>query len=48
MLPTFLVIGAQKSGTTSLWKYLKGHPQVFVTDDKEPRFFVEDVDGLAD
>ncbi len=40
MLPTFMVIGAQKAGTSSLWSYLDGHPEVFVTADKEPKFFV--------
>ena len=41
-LPTFLVIGAQKSGTTSLFRYLQGHPDVFLPDWKEPGFFVEE------
>jgi hypothetical protein len=27
-LPDFLIIGAQKSGTTSLWKHLKKHPHI--------------------
>lgn len=27
-LPDFLLIGAQRSGTTSLYEYLRGHPQV--------------------
>lgn len=39
-LPTFLVIGAQKAGTTSLYLYLKQHPQVFMSRLKEPDFFV--------
>jgi Sulfotransferase domain len=39
MLPNFLVIGAIKSGTTSLHKYLRSHPQVFTTKKKEPEFF---------
>jgi len=39
MLPTFLVIGAMKSGTTSFAHYLGSHPQVFMTEDKEPEFF---------
>lgn len=39
-LPNFLVIGAAKSGTTSLWSYLKQHPQVFMSKPKEPNFFV--------
>ncbi len=42
MLPTFIVIGAQKAGTSSLWEYLNDHPEVFVTLDKEPKFFVKE------
>jgi hypothetical protein len=38
-LPTFLVIGAGKSGTTSLWSYLGQHPDVFVSPVKETNFF---------
>ena len=38
MLPTFLVIGAQKSGTTSLVHYLAAHPQVYARTD-ELHFF---------
>jgi hypothetical protein len=34
-----LVIGAGKSGTTSLWSYLGQHPDVFVSPVKEPNFF---------
>lgn len=43
MLPTFLIIGAAKSGTTSLWQYVRQHPQVFVPDVKEPGFFVQEI-----
>lgn len=39
MLPNFIVIGAGKAGTTSLWGYLRDHPQVFVSDPKELNFF---------
>jgi hypothetical protein len=38
-LPNFLVIGAAKSGTTSLHFYLGQHPQVFMCPVKEPGFF---------
>ena len=41
MLPTFLVIGAMKAGTTSLYAYLGAHPDVFMADPKELDFFVE-------
>jgi hypothetical protein len=37
--PTFLVIGAYKSGTTSVHHYLAQHPQVFVPRRKEPNYF---------
>src|SRR4051794_1541363 len=43
MLPNFLVIGAPKAGTTSLYHYLATHPQVFVSDPKELRFFIEEI-----
>lgn len=39
MLPTFLVIGAQKCGTTSLYHYLDAHPDVYMSRLKEPHFF---------
>ena len=39
MLPNFLVIGANKAGTTSLYHYLKAHPQVFISAVKEPSYF---------
>ena len=38
-LPTFLVIGAMKAGTTSLWQYLRSHPQVYLPEPKELYFF---------
>lgn len=37
--PTFLIIGAGKSGTTSLNWYLSQHPQVFMCPKREPDFF---------
>jgi len=40
-LPNFLIVGAQKAGTTSLYEYLRGHPQVFMPAPKELNFFVE-------
>ncbi len=38
-LADFIVIGAAKSGTTSLCDYLNHHPQIFMSDPKEPNFF---------
>lgn len=41
-MPNFIVIGAMKSGTTSLFHYLQAHPQVFMSPLKEVEFFVEE------
>jgi hypothetical protein len=42
MLPTFLIIGSMKSGTTSLYHYLRAHPDIFMPRNKEPKFFSHD------
>ena len=39
MLPNFLIIGAPRSGTTHLYKGLRQHPEIFMSDYKEPQFF---------
>jgi hypothetical protein len=38
-LPNFLIIGAQKAGTTALHYYLNQHPQIYMSPVKEPGFF---------
>lgn len=38
-LPTFMIIGAGKSGTTSLYEYLLQHPQIHMSPVKETNFF---------
>ena len=37
--PNFIVIGAMKAATTSLYNYIKQHPDIFMTKVKEPMFF---------
>jgi len=37
--PNFLIVGAQKAGTTSLFYYLRQHPKVFMPSMKEPGYF---------
>ena len=37
--PNFIIIGAMKAATTSLYTYLKQHPDVFMPANKEPMFF---------
>ena len=35
----FLIIGAAKSGTTSLFEYMRPHPQIHMPAEKEIHFF---------
>ena len=37
--PNFFIVGAPRSGTTSMYIYLKQHPEIYVSVDKEPHFF---------
>lgn len=42
-LPTFIVIGAMKAGTTSLYHYLRNHEQIFMPKVKELDFFAAEL-----
>lgn len=42
-MPNFLIIGAMKAGTTSVYRYLRQHPQIYMSPKKEPEFF--DLEG---
>ena len=37
-----IVIGAAKAGTSSMWMYLRVHPQIFMSARKELNFFCDD------
>jgi Sulfotransferase domain len=37
--PDFFIVGAPKAGTSSLYKYLSQHPNIFLSEPKEPHFF---------
>jgi len=39
LLPNFFIVGAGKSGTTSLYNYLSEHPQIYMSPIKEPHYF---------
>jgi len=45
--PDFIVVGAGKCGTTSLWEYLGCHPQVLLPHKKELNFFTSQKYGLG-
>ena len=44
VLPSFVIIGAAKAGTTALYWYLAEHPQVFMSPVKETNFFAYGLD----
>ena len=39
MKPNFLVIGAQRAGTTWLYECLREHPEIFLPETKELHYF---------
>ncbi|MCF8301685.1 MAG: sulfotransferase [Bacteroidales bacterium] len=41
--PNFFIIGAAKSGTTSLYEYLNQHPDIYFSPIKEPNYFSTDI-----
>jgi hypothetical protein len=41
--PDLFIVGAPKTGTTSMYEYLRGHPEVFMSPVKEPRYFAPDL-----
>lgn len=46
-LPGFVIVGVPKAGTTSLYHYLKDHPQVFMPVKGELHYFTRDFIGAA-
>jgi hypothetical protein len=42
-VPDFFIAGHSKCGTTALYLMLKRHPQIFMPDVKEPRFFAPEL-----
>ena len=43
--PNLFIVGAPKCGTTSLYCYLREHPQIYMSPLKEPQYFAEDLRG---
>jgi Sulfotransferase family len=44
-VPDFFVVGHGKSGTTALYEMLRRHPQIYLPEIKELRFFATDMDA---
>ena len=43
MKPNFFIVGAPKCGITSMWAYLRQHPDIFMPKLKEPQYFSTDI-----
>lgn len=43
-LPNFIIIGAARCGTTSLYEYLRQHPDIAMSDIKETNYFAWEVE----
>ncbi len=37
--PNFFIVGAPKAGTTSLYRYLSKHSEIYMSPNKEPNYF---------
>ena len=42
-MPDFFIAGHHKCGTTALYEMLRRHPQIYMPDRKEPKFFASDL-----
>jgi hypothetical protein len=42
--PDFYIIGAPKAGTTAMYEYLRQHPQIYMPERKELRYFGSDLE----
>ncbi len=42
-VPDFFIVGHPKCGTTALYEMLRRHPQIYMPDLKEPRYFAPDL-----
>lgn len=40
-IPDFFIVGAPKCGTTTLYSWLKDHPDLFLPEQKEPHYFAQ-------
>lgn len=48
ILPNFVIAGAPKCGSTALFEYLKGHPQICPASKKETYYLIDDGYPLFD
>ena len=46
--PNLFLVGQPRSGTTSLYRYLDQHPEIYMCPFKEPRYFARDLHREGD
>ena len=46
--PNFFIVGQPKAGTTALYAFLRQHPDIYMSDVKEPHFFCSDFHQQSD
>ena len=46
--PNLFIVGKQKAGTTALHQFLSKHPDIFMSEPKEPMFFCTDMHKESD
>lgn len=46
--PNLFIVGPAHSGTTALYYFLKQHPDIFMSEIKEPQFFSKDISKERD
>ncbi len=46
-LPNFFIVGTGKAGTTSLYSYLRQHPEIYMSPVKEPGYFASEIRAEA-
>lgn len=44
--PNFFIVGGPKCGTTAMVEYLRTHPDVFISEPKEPNYLADDMPGM--
>jgi hypothetical protein len=47
-IPNFFIVGAPRCASTFMYTYLRQHPDVFMPEHKEPKFFCSDLDSGSD
>ncbi len=41
--PNFFIVGGPKCGTTAMASFLQSHPDIYISEPKEPNFFADDM-----